>query len=176
MQLECRLRIPTVTAKSSVVAAPASRCHVLADRGFANHELMGGYKPVGGNYCLRLPSLWCPAARCQQVSEAGWQLVSNQEKLACTAKCVYGQSECIAVIRLATVQEPESWAVVTDVHLPCKPMAVCAPVSSRRIINGIASQAHLRREDFAYALVAALERLYLVAALALLYATTQECL
>jgi len=54
-------------------------------------------------------------------------------------------------------------------------MAVCAPVSSRNYY-GIASQAHLRREDSRYALVAALERLYLVAALALLYATTQECL
>jgi len=38
---------------------------------------------------------------------------------------------------------------------------------------GIASQAHLRREDSRLRCVAALERLYLVAALALLYATTQ---
>ena len=52
-------------------------------------------------------------------------------------------------------------------------MAIRAPVSSRRIINGIASQGRLRREDSRLRGEAALERLYLVAALALLYATTQ---
>jgi len=130
---------------------------LLADRGFANHELMGWLQASRWHYCLRLPCDVLLHGASKYPRLVG-NLYPPLEKLACTAKCVYGQSECIAVISSwRRFREPESWAVVTD-HL-ANPWQYALRFQVEELF-GIASQAHLRSEDSRYALVAALERLY----------------
>ncbi len=79
-------------------------------------------------------------------------------------------------LALATVKgAKESWAVATDEAPTLQTLWQYAlRFRERRIINGIESLELLRSEDSRLRSVAALERLYLVADIAILYANTNQ--
>lgn len=148
---------------------------LLADRGFANHELLGWLQASSWHYCLRLPSdvlLRGPGKYPQTVGPLypplGIARFYRQVRL-----WVDGTYRCNLV--LATVQgAKESWAVVTD-----EPPSL--QILWQYALRFRVEELFLDSKSGAFQLEssrlrspAALERLYLVAALALLYATTQE--
>lgn len=147
---------------------------LLADRGFANHELLGWLQASSWHYCLRLPSdvlLQGPGKYPQTVGTLypplGVARFYRQVRL-----WVDGTYRCHLV--LATVQgAKESWAVVTD-----EPPSL--QILWQYALRFRVEELFLDSKSGAFQLEssrlrspAALERLYLVAALALLYATTQ---
>jgi len=105
----------------------------------------------------------------QQVSEESWHLYPLLGEARLYRQVRLWADEVYRCNRLATVQgakEPGRWLLMS---LPLQTLWH-APGSSRRIVNGIASQGRLRREDSRYAAKPLWNVLF--AALALLYATT----
>ena len=147
---------------------------LLADRGFANHELMQWLGCSGWHYCLRLScdvlihtsrryplmvgTLFPPFGEARLYQNVGlWQ---------------DGNHRCNLV--LATVKgAKEAWAVVTD-EPPSLPTLWQYALRFRVEELFLDSKSGaFELEDSRLRSAAALERLYLVAAVSLLYATTQ---
>jgi hypothetical protein len=147
---------------------------LLADRGFANHELLRWLRRSGWHYCLRLPcdvllhgtqkylrtvgQLYPPVGEAKFYRNVGlWQ---------------DGKHRCNLV--LATVKgAKDSWAVVTD-EVPS--LNTLWQYALRFRVEELfldSKSGAFQLEDSRLRSAAALERLYLVAAVALLYATTQ---
>ncbi len=147
---------------------------LLTDRGFANHALMQWLRSSGWHYCLRLP---CDV------------LLHGASRYPTTIGCLYppvGQARFYrnvglwqdgfhrAHLVLATVKgAQDSWAVVTD-ELPS--LQTLWQYALRFRVeelfldskSGVFELEHSRIRS-----ASALERLYLVAAIALLYATSE---
>lgn len=147
---------------------------LLADRGFANHELMGWLRASQWHYCLRLPSdvllhgprryplavgsIYPPLQEARFYRNVGlWQ---------------DGIHRCNLV--LASVQgAKESWAVVTDEPPTLQTLWQYALRFRVEELFLDSKSGAFELEDSRLRSTDALERLYLVAAIALLYATTQ---
>lgn len=147
---------------------------LLADRGFANHELMGWLQASRWHYCFRLPCdvlLQGASKYPRRVGDLypplGEARLDRQVRL--WADQVY---RCNLV--LATVQgAKESWAVVTDEPPSLQTLWQYALRFQIEELFLDSKSGAFELEDSRLRCEAALERLYLVAALALLYATTQ---
>jgi hypothetical protein len=147
---------------------------LLGERGFANHELMQWVRSSGWHYCLRLPcdvllqglrrypiavgSLYPPLGEARFYRNVGlWQ---------------DGIHRCNLV--LATVKgAKESWAVITDEPPTLQTLWQYALRFRVEELFLDSKSGAFELEDSRLRSAAALERLYLVAAIALLYATTQ---
>jgi hypothetical protein len=147
---------------------------LLADRGFANHKLMQWLRQSGWHYCLRLPcdvfvhttrrdpgmvgTLYPPLGEARLYENVGLWLD--------------GVHRCNLV--LATVRgAKESWAVMTD-ELPT--LQTLWQYALRFQVEELfldSKSGAFQLEASRLRSAAALERLYLVAAIALLFATTQ---
>lgn len=147
---------------------------LLADRGFANHELMRWLHASRWHYCLRLPCdvllhgprrhpievcyLWPPKGEVSLYHNVGlWQ---------------DGQQRCNLV--LATVKGvKEPWAVITDESPSLQTLWQYALRFRIEELFLDSKSGAFELEHSHIRSAAALERLYLVAAVALLYGTTQ---
>jgi hypothetical protein len=147
---------------------------LLADRGFANHELMNWLRHSGWHYCLRLPcdvfvhtprrypvmirTLYPPLGEARLYEHVGVWLD--------------GGHRCNLV--LATVQgAKESWAVLTDEPPTLQTLWQYALRFRVEELFLDSKSGAFQLEDSRLRSTAALDRLYLVAAIALLVATTQ---
>lgn len=147
---------------------------LLADRGFANHELMNWLAQSRWHYCLRLPcdvllhtarrypvmvgTLYPPLGEARLYENVGlWQ---------------DGGHRCNLV--LATVKgAKDAWAVVTDEPPTLQTLWQYALRFRVEELFLDSKSGAFELEDSRLRSAAALERLYLVAAIALLYATIQ---
>lgn len=147
---------------------------LLADRAFANHELMKWLGASGWHYCLRLPcdvllhtsrrypmtvrTLYPPLGEARLYQNVGlWQ---------------DGGHRCNLV--LATVQgAKESWAVITDEPPTLQTLWQYALRFRVEELFLDSKSGAFELQDSRLRSAAAIERLYLVAAIALLFATTQ---
>ncbi len=147
---------------------------LLADRGFANHELIKWLQTNQWHYCLRLPcdvllqglrrypiavgSVYPPLGEARFYRHVGlWQ---------------DGIYRCNLVV--ATVQAAkESWAVITDEPPRLQTLWQYALRFRVEELFLDSKSGAFELEDSRLRSAAALERLYLVAAIAILYATTQ---
>ena len=147
---------------------------LLADRGFANHNLMSWLQACGWHYCLRLPSdvrlhgprrypielsyLWPPKGEAAFYRHVGlWEDGEHRSNLV-----------------LATVKGvKEPWAVITDESPTLKTLWQYALRFRIEELFLDSKSGAFELEDSRINSAEALERLYLVAAVALLYGTTQ---
>lgn len=147
---------------------------LLADRGFANHELMEWLHSSKWHYCLRLPcdvvlhgprrdpiavgSLYPPLGQARFYRNVGlWQDGIHRSHLV-----------------LATVKgAKQSWAVITDEAPSLQTLWQYALRFRVEELFLDSKSGAFELEDSRMRSEAALERLYLVAAIAILYATTQ---
>ncbi|MCT7965123.1 transposase [Laspinema sp. D1] len=147
---------------------------LLADRGFANHELMKWLRRSHWHYCLRLPcdvlihttrryplkvgTLYPPLGEARLYQNVGLWLD--------------GEHRCNLV--LATVQgAKESWAVVTDEPASLQTLWQYALRFQVEELFLDSKSGAFELQDSRLRSATALERLYLVAAIALLFATSQ---
>jgi hypothetical protein len=147
---------------------------LLADRGFANHQLMQWLRQSHWHYALRLPcdvfvhttqryplmvgTLYPPLGEARLYKNVGLWLD--------------GEHRCNLVI--APVQgAKESWAVVTDEPPSLQTLWQYALRFRVEELFWDSKSGAFELEDSRLRSAAALERLYLVAAIALLFATTQ---
>jgi Transposase DDE domain len=147
---------------------------LLADRGFANHELVGWLQRSQWHYCLRLP---CDVMlhRTQRYPRTVAQLYPPVGEAKFYRNVgLWQDGSCRCNLVLATIQgAKDSWAVVTDEAPSLQTLwqyglRFCVEelfLDSKSGAFGLADSRFRSPE--------ALERLYLVAAVALLYATTQ---
>lgn len=147
---------------------------LLADRGFANHQLMEWLQASRWHYCLRLP--------CDVLVHG----VSKYPSLVGTLYPPVGEARLYRQVRLwvdgryccnlvlATVKgAQESWAVITDESPSLQTLWQYALRFRVEELFLDSKSGAFELEDSRLRCESALERLYLVAALALLYATTQ---
>lgn len=147
---------------------------LLADRGFANHDLMGWLQSSPWHYCLRLPCdvLLQGVSKYPTVIRTVYPPVGTARLYRQVRLWADGEYRCNLV--LATVAgSRESWAVATDESPTLQTLWQYA-------LRFQVEELFLDSKSGAFALEASrlrshvlLERLYLIAALALLYATTQ---
>jgi hypothetical protein len=147
---------------------------LLADRGFANHNFMSWLQASGWHYCLRLPCdvllhgprrypvelsyLWPPKGEALFYHNVGlWEA---------------GEHRCNLVLaNVKGVKEP--WAVITDESPTLKTLWQYALRFRVEELFLDSKSGAFELEDSRINSAEALERLYLVAAVALLYSTTQ---
>ncbi len=147
---------------------------LLADRGFANRDLMGWLQASRWHYCLRLPCDVLLRGPCKYPTEVrqlypplGSARLYRQVRL-------WADGTYRANLVLATVQgAKESWAVVTDEAPSLQTLWQYALRFRVEKLFLDSKSGAFELEDSRLRFEAALERLYLVAALAILYATTQ---
>ena len=147
---------------------------LLADRGFANHQLMEWLQASRWHYCLRLPCdvLLHGASKYPRMvghfyPPQGEARLYHQVRLWSD-----GVHRCNLV--LATVKgAKESWAVVTDEPPSLQTLWQYALRFQVEELFLDSKSGAFELEESRLRTEAALERLYLIAALALLYATVQ---
>lgn len=147
---------------------------LLADRGFANHELMRWLQASRWHYCLRLPCdvLLHGASKYPSVVGTLYPAVGEARLYRQVRLWADGVYRCNLV--LATVKgAKESWAVVTDEPPSLQTLWQYALRFQIEELFLDSKSGAFELEDSRLRSENALERLYLVAALALLYATTQ---
>jgi hypothetical protein len=147
---------------------------LLADRGFANHELMEWLQASQWHYCLRLP---CDVLL-HGVSKYPMQVGSFYPPLGDARLYrqvrLWADGVCRCNLVLATVKgAKESWAVVTDEPPSLQTLWQYALRFRVEELFLDSKSGAFELEDSRLRCEAALERLYLVAAQALLYATAQ---
>lgn len=147
---------------------------LLADRGFANHDLMSWLQGSGWHYCLRLPSdvhLHGPRRYPTEVAVI-YPKLGEAAFYHNVGLWQDGHHRCNLVIASPTgVKEP--WAVITD-EPPC--LQTLWQYALRFRVEELfldSKSGAFELEDSRLRSTLALERLYLVAAVALLYGTTQ---
>ena len=147
---------------------------LLADRGFANHELMSWLRTSQWHYCLRLPcDVFLHGPRRYPTTVGLMYPPLGEARLyRHVGLWLDGIHRCNLV--LATVQgAKDSWAVVTD-EVPT--LQTLWQYALRFRVEELfldSKSGAFELEDSRLRSVAAIERLYLVAAIAILYATTQ---
>lgn len=146
---------------------------LLADRGFANHELMGWLKAGCWHYCLRLPcDVWLQGCRRYPTVVSQLYPPVGQAKLyRHVGLWLDGTYRCNLV--LASVQgAKESWAVATDEPPSLETLWQYALRFQIEELFLDSKSGVFELEHSHIRSAKAIERLYLVAALALLYGTT----
>lgn len=147
---------------------------LLADRGFANHELMRWLRQSHWHYGLRLPCdvLIHTTRRYPLMVGTLYPPLGEARLYENVGLWLDGEHRCNLVV--ATVQgAKESWAVVTD-EPPT--LQILWQYALRFRVEELfldSKSGAFELEDSRLRSAAALERLYLVAAIALLFATTQ---
>lgn len=148
---------------------------LLADRGFANHDLMGWLRNSGWHYCLRLPCdvmLHGPRRYCPIAISSLYPPLGEARFYRNVGLWLDGIHRCNLV--LATVQgAKESWAVITDEPPTLQTLWQYSLRFGVEELFLDSKSGAFELEDSRLRSEAALERLYLIAALALLYSTTQ---
>jgi hypothetical protein len=147
---------------------------LLADRGFANHELMGWLRASGWHYCLRLPCDVLLQGASKYPTIVGTLYPASGEARFYQQVRLWADGVCRCNLVLATVKgAKESWAVVTDESPSLQTLWQYALRFRIEELFLDSKSGAFELEDSRLRSESALERLYLVAALALLYATTQ---
>lgn len=147
---------------------------LLADRGFANHELMRWLQASRWHYCLRLPCdvILHGASKYPSIVGSLYPPLGEARLYRQVRLWADGAYRCNLVV--ATVKgAKQSWAVVTD-ELPS--LQTLWQYALRFRVEELfldSKSGAFELEDSRLRCAAALERLYLVAALAVLYATAQ---
>lgn len=147
---------------------------LLADRGFANHDLMKWLRQSRWHYCLRLPcDVWIHTQRPHPLMVGTLYPPRGEARLyEHVGLWLDGKHRCNLV--LATVAgAKESWAVVTD---EAPTLQTLWQYGLRFRVEELfldSKSGVFELEESRLRSPAALERLYLVCAIALLYATTQ---
>jgi Transposase DDE domain len=147
---------------------------LLADRGFINHQLMQWLRQSHWHYCLRLPcDVWIHTTRPHPLKVGTLYPPLGEARLyEHVGLWLDGQHRCNLVI--ATVQgAKESWAVVTDEPPTLQTLWQYALRFRIEELFLDSKSGVFQLADSRLRSAAALERLYLVAAIALLFATTQ---
>jgi hypothetical protein len=147
---------------------------LLADRGLANHELMKWLRNSRWHSCLRLPGdVYLHTTRRYPVRVGTLYPPLGEARLyENVGVWLDGGHRCNLV--LATVQAAkESWAVITDEPPTLQTLWQYALRFRVEELFLDSKSGAFELEDSRLRSTAALERLYLVAAIALLYATTQ---
>ncbi len=147
---------------------------LLADRGFANHELMRWLRANGWHYCLRLPCDVLLHGASKYPTIVGTLYPALGEARFYRQVRLWADGVCRCNLVLATVKgAKESWAVVTDEPPSLQTLWQYALRFRVEELFLDSKSGAFELEDSRLRSESALERLYLVAALALLYATTQ---
>jgi hypothetical protein len=147
---------------------------LLADRGFANHELMGWLQASRWHYCLRLPCDVLLQGVSKYPRVVGTLYPALGEARFYRQVRLWADGGCRCNLVLATVKgTKESWAVVTDEPPSLQTLWQYALRFRVEELFLDSKSGAFELEDSRLRSESALERLYLVAALALLYATTQ---
>lgn len=147
---------------------------LLADRGFANHELMKWLRQSRWHYCLRLPCdvLVHTSRRYPRMVGTLYPPLGEARLYENVGLWLDGEHRCNLV--LATVQgAKDSWAVITDEPPTLQTLWQYALRFRVEELFLDSKSGAFELEDSRLRSAAALERLYLVAAVALLFATTQ---
>jgi len=147
---------------------------LLADRGFANHPLMEWLQASRWHYCIRIPCdvLLHGASKYPRMVSSFYPPLGEARLYRHVRLWSAGVHRCNLV--LATVQgAKESWAVVTDEAPSLQTLWQYALRFRVEELFLDSKSGAFELEDSRLRTEAALERLYLVAALTLLYATTQ---
>jgi hypothetical protein len=147
---------------------------LLADRGFNNHELMKWLRHSHWHYCLRLPcDVLIHTTRRYPLKVGTLNPPLGEARLYQNVGLwLDGEHRCNLVI--ATVQgAKESWAVVTDEPATLQTLWQYALRFQVEELFLDSKSGAFELEDSRLRSAAALERLYLVAAIALLFATSQ---
>lgn len=147
---------------------------LLADRGFANHELMKWLRQSHWHYCLRLPCdvLIHTTRRYPLMVGTLYPPLGEARLYKNVGLWLDGEHRCNLVA--ATVQgAKESWAVITDEPPTLQALWHYALRFRVEELFLDSKSGAFELEDSRLRSAAALERLYLVAAIALLFATTQ---
>jgi hypothetical protein len=147
---------------------------VLADRGFANHELMEWLQVSRWHYCIRVPCdvLLHGASKYPRMVSSLYPPLGEARLYRQVRLWADGVHRCNLV--LATVRgAKESWAVVTDEPPSLQTLWQYALRFRVEELFLDSKSGAFELEDSRLRCEAALERLYLVAALTLLYATAQ---
>lgn len=146
---------------------------LLADRGFANHELMSWLQASGWHYCLRLPTdvLLHGPRRYPIVVGSVWPALGEATFYRHVGLWQDGTHRCNLVLAsVKGVKEP--WAVITDEPPSLQTLWQYALRFRVEELFLDSKSGAFELEDSRLRSVDALERLYLVAAIALLYGTT----
>jgi hypothetical protein len=147
---------------------------LLADRGFANHELMKWLKASGWHYCLRLPCDVLLHGPCKYPTVVGALYPPLGEARFYRQVRLWADGTYQTHLVLATVKgAKDSWAVVTDESPSLQTLWQYALRFRVEELFLDSKSGAFELEASRLRSEAALERLYLVAALALLYATSQ---
>ena len=147
---------------------------LLADRGFANHDLMSWLQASRWHYCLRLPCDVHLQGPCRHPIEvkALWPKRGEATLYENVGLWQDGEHRCNLV--LATVPgAKDSWAVITDESPSLQTLWQYALRFRVEELFLDSKSGAFELEDSRIRSAEALERLYLVAAFALLYSTTQ---
>jgi hypothetical protein len=147
---------------------------LLADRGFANHDLVAWLKANAWHYRLRLPCdvLLQGARRYPTMVGSLYPPLGEARFYRNIGLWADGTHRCNLV--LATVQgAKDSWAVITDEPPTLQTLWDYALRFRVEELFLDSKSGVFQLEDSRLRSEAALERLYLVAAIAILYATTQ---
>jgi hypothetical protein len=147
---------------------------LLGDRGFANHELMQWLQTSGWHYCLRLPCdvLLHGPRRYPTMVGSMYPPLGQAWLYRHVGLWLDGAHRCNLV--LATVQgAKESWAVITDESPTLQTRRQYALRFQVEELFLDSKSGAFALEDSRLRSEAALRSLYLVAAIAILYATTQ---
>lgn len=146
---------------------------LLADRGFANHGLLSWRQVSGWHYCLRLPGDVLVHGVRRHPIEVKYLWPAKGEAILYDQVGLWtdGIYRCHLVLaRVTGVKEP--WAVITDETPSLNTLWQYALRFRVEELFLDSKSGAFQLEDSAIRSAAALTRLYLVAALALLYATT----
>lgn len=147
---------------------------LLADRGFANHSLMRWLRSSRWHYCLRLPcDVLLHGCRRHPTPVGSMYPPLGEARLYRTVGLWLDGVHCTNLV-LATVKgAKESWAVVTDESPSLQTLWQYALRFQVEELFLDSKSGAFELEDSRLRSAPALERLYLVAAIAILYATIQ---
>lgn len=147
---------------------------LLADRGFANHQFMGWLRSNRWHYCLRLPCDVVLHGARRYPTPIGSMYPPLGEARLYRNVGVWVDGVHRANLVLATLKgAKDSWAVLTDEPPTLQTLWQYALRFCIEELFLDSKSGAFELEDSHVRSAAALERLYLVAAIALLYATTQ---
>ena len=147
---------------------------LLADRGFANHELMNWLQDSSWHYCLRLPSDVTLHGPRRHPIELMYLWPAKGEAVFYHNVGLWLDGKCRCNIVLANVKGiKEPWAVITDEEPTLQTLWQYGWRFRVEELFLDSKSGAFKLEESHIRDCKALERLYLVVALALLFATTQ---
>ncbi|WP_299405886.1 transposase, partial [Acaryochloris sp. IP29b_bin.148] len=146
---------------------------LLADRGFANHQLMSWLQQSRWHYCLRIPCdvILHGPRRCPREVRRLWP--SKGEAILYRNVGLWEDGVCRCNLVLANIRGvKEPWAVITDESPTLQTLWQYALRFRVEELFLDSKSGAFELEESKLRCADALERLYLVAAVALLYSTT----